>query len=89
MYCISFLITFINEYLIIVNYLLLNYLFFLMLLHFFLLGSTFVCPTEIIAFSDKANEFRDINCDVIGVSVDSHFTHLAWTNTPRKVYTLL
>ncbi len=60
-----------------------------MLLNFFLLGSTFVCPTEIIAFSDKANEFRDINCDVIGVSVDSHFTHLAWTNTPRKVYTLL
>ncbi|RXN28294.1 thioredoxin-dependent peroxide mitochondrial [Labeo rohita] len=45
---------------------------------------TFVCPTEIIAFSDKANEFRDINCNVVGVSVDSHFTHLAWTNTPRK-----
>uniref|UniRef100_A0A672NHH6 Thioredoxin-dependent peroxide reductase, mitochondrial n=1 Tax=Sinocyclocheilus grahami TaxID=75366 RepID=A0A672NHH6_SINGR len=45
---------------------------------------TFVCPTEIIAFSDKANEFHDINCEVVGVSVDSHFTHLAWTNTPRK-----
>lgn len=50
------------------------------------LGSTFVCPTEIIAFSDKAKEFRDVNCEVVGVSVDSHFTHLAWTNTPRKVY---
>lgn len=49
------------------------------------LYSTFVCPTEIISFSDKANEFHDINCEVVGVSVDSHFTHLAWTNTPRKV----
>lgn len=47
--------------------------------------STFVCPTEIISFSDKANEFHDINCEVVGVSVDSHFTHLAWINTPRKV----
>lgn len=56
-----------------------------MLLFFFC--STFVCPTEIIAFSDKANEFHDINCEVVGVSVDSHFTHLAWTNTPRKVET--
>ncbi|XP_018431058.1 PREDICTED: thioredoxin-dependent peroxide reductase, mitochondrial-like [Nanorana parkeri] len=46
--------------------------------------STFVCPTEIVAFSDKANEFRDVNCEVVAVSVDSHFCHLAWTNTPRK-----
>lgn len=60
-----------------------------MLLYFCPLGSTFVCPTEIIAFSDKANEFRDVNCQVVGVSVDSHFTHLAWTNTPRKVYTYI
>uniref|UniRef100_H0XUT8 Thioredoxin-dependent peroxide reductase, mitochondrial n=1 Tax=Otolemur garnettii TaxID=30611 RepID=H0XUT8_OTOGA len=45
---------------------------------------TFVCPTEIVAFSDKANEFHDVNCEVVGVSVDSHFTHLAWINTPRK-----
>lgn len=60
-----------------------------MLGHVCPLGSTFVCPTEIIAFSDKANEFHDINCEVVGVSVDSHFTHLAWTNTPRKVYNLL
>uniref|UniRef100_A0A8C6Q8T1 Thioredoxin-dependent peroxide reductase, mitochondrial n=1 Tax=Nothobranchius furzeri TaxID=105023 RepID=A0A8C6Q8T1_NOTFU len=42
------------------------------------------CPTEIISFSDKANEFHDVNCEVVGVSVDSHFTHLAWVNTPRK-----
>lgn len=47
--------------------------------------STFVCPTEIISFSDKASEFHDVNCEVVGVSVDSHFTHLAWINTPRKV----
>ena len=46
-----------------------------------------MCPTEIIAFSDKANEFHDVNCEVVAVSVDSHFTHLAWINTPRKVYT--
>lgn len=38
-----------------------------------------------MAFSNKAKEFRDVNCDVVAVSVDSHFTHLAWINTPRKV----
>lgn len=48
------------------------------------ISSTFVCPTEIIAFSDRANEFRKINTEVIGVSTDSQFTHLAWINTPRK-----
>lgn len=53
------------------------------------LCSTFVCPTEIISFSDKANEFHDVNCEVVGVSVDSHFTHLAWINTPRKVPSLI
>nr|XP_012598665.1 thioredoxin-dependent peroxide reductase, mitochondrial-like [Microcebus murinus] len=42
------------------------------------------CSTEIVAFSDKANEFRDVNCEVVAVSVDSHFSHLAWINTPRK-----
>lgn len=46
--------------------------------------STFVCPTEIIAFSDRAEEFRKIGCELIGCSTDSHFTHLAWINTPRK-----
>lgn len=43
-----------------------------------------MCPTEIIAFSDRAEEFRRINTELIGVSTDSHFTHLAWINTPRK-----
>lgn len=50
----------------------------------FVYCSTFVCPTEIIAFSDRAEEFRKINTEVIGVSTDSHFTHLAWINTSRK-----
>lgn len=46
--------------------------------------STFVCPTEIIAYSDRAAEFRAIGCELIGCSTDSHFTHLAWINQPRK-----
>lgn len=40
--------------------------------------STFVCPTEIIAFSDRVGEFKKINTEVIACSVDSQFTHLAW-----------
>lgn len=46
--------------------------------------STFVCPTEILAFSDRIAEFKKINTEVVACSVDSHFTHLAWINTPRK-----
>lgn len=51
---------------------------------FYPLDFTFVCPTEIIAFSDRIKEFKDLNTEVVGVSVDSHFSHLAWSNTPRK-----
>lgn len=51
---------------------------------FYPLDFTFVCPTEIIAFSDRIEEFRSINTEVVGCSVDSVFTHLAWINTPRK-----
>ncbi|KAI9540418.1 Peroxiredoxin-1 [Dissostichus eleginoides] len=51
---------------------------------FYPLDFTFVCPTEIIAFSDAAEDFRKIDCEVIAASVDSHFSHFAWTNTPRK-----
>jgi len=51
---------------------------------FYPLDFTFVCPTEIIAFSDRAEEFRAINCEVVACSTDSHFSHLAWVNTPRK-----
>mmetsp|Transcript_22628 Transcript_22628/g.31547 ORF Transcript_22628/g.31547 Transcript_22628/m.31547 type:complete len:199 (-) Transcript_22628:151-747(-) len=54
------------------------------ILLFYPLDFTFVCPTEICSFSDRVQEFKDINCEVIGVSVDSHFSHLAWSNQPRK-----
>ncbi|MBI5826436.1 MAG: peroxiredoxin [Deltaproteobacteria bacterium] len=53
-------------------------------LFFYPLDFTFVCPTEIIAFSDRIAEFKARNTEVIAVSVDSHFSHLAWRNTPRK-----
>ena len=53
------------------------------LLFFWPLDFTFVCPTEIIAFSDSAAEFEKLNTQILGVSIDSHYTHLAWTNTPR------
>ncbi len=52
-------------------------------LFFYPLDFTFVCPSEIIAFDKKLEEFQKRNCVVLGVSVDSHFTHLAWKNTPR------
>jgi peroxiredoxin 3 len=52
-------------------------------LFFYPLDFTFVCPTEIIAFSDRIKDFRAINAEVVGVSVDSKFTHLAWRNTAR------
>ena len=51
---------------------------------FYPLDSTFVCPMESIAFSDRAEEFKKLNCQVIGASADSHFCHLAWINTPKK-----
>ena len=51
---------------------------------FFVLFSTFVCPTEIIAFSDRAKEFRELGVEVLAASTDSKFSHLAWINTPRK-----
>ncbi|OQV24286.1 Peroxiredoxin-1 [Hypsibius exemplaris] len=46
---------------------------------------TFVCPTELIAFSDRIAEFKKIDCEVIGISCDSHFCHLAWVQVPRKM----
>ena len=52
------------------------------LLYFYPLDFTFVCPTEIIAFDKKLDEFRDRECEVIGVSVDSEYSHWAWKNTP-------
>jgi len=51
---------------------------------FYPLDFTFVCPTEIIAFSDRVEEFKALGCDVLACSVDSHFSHLAWTQQSRK-----
>ena len=51
-------------------------------LFFYPLDFTFVCPSEIIAFDQKLDEFKKRGREVVGVSVDSHFTHLAWKNTP-------
>jgi len=51
---------------------------------FYPLDFTFVCPTEIIAFSEAADQFRKINTEVIAASTDSHFSHLAWVSQPRK-----
>ena len=53
-------------------------------LFFYPLDFTFVCPSEIIAFDKAVARFKAKNTEVIGVSVDSHFTHLAWKNTPRN-----
>ena len=55
-----------------------------LILFFYPLDFTFVCPTEIIAFSDAAKSFREINCEVVAASCDSQFTHLAWMNQPKK-----
>ncbi|MBS4096987.1 MAG: peroxiredoxin [Sulfuricella sp.] len=51
-------------------------------LFFYPLDFTFVCPSEILAFDHRLKEFQDRNTEVIAVSVDSQFTHLAWKNTP-------
>ncbi len=52
-------------------------------LFFYPLDFTFVCPTEIIAFSERVEEFKSRNAELIGISVDSAFSHAAWRNTPR------
>ncbi|MCP9818077.1 peroxiredoxin [Synechococcus sp. Cruz-9H2] len=53
-------------------------------LFFYPLDFTFVCPTEITAFSDRYSDFASRNTEVLGVSVDSQFSHLAWIQTDRK-----
>lgn len=50
-------------------------------LFFYPLDFTFVCPSEIIAFNNRLQEFKDRGVEVIGVSIDSHFSHIAWKNT--------
>ena len=51
-------------------------------LFFWPLDFTFVCPSELIAFDHRLAEFRKLGVEVVGCSIDSHFTHLAWKNTP-------
>jgi len=53
-------------------------------LFFYPLDFTFVCPSEIIAFDKQLAAFKERNCEVIGASVDSQYTHLAWKKTPPK-----
>jgi len=55
-----------------------------LVLFFYPLDFTFVCPTEITAFSDRYSDFASKNTEVLGVSVDSEFSHLAWIQTPRN-----
>ena len=45
---------------------------------------TYVCPTELIAFSENQSKFKEIGAEILGISTDSHFTHLAWMKTPRS-----
>jgi alkyl hydroperoxide reductase subunit AhpC len=54
------------------------------LLFFYPLDFTFVCPTEIIAFSERIREFESRGVQVVGVSIDSEYSHLAWKGTPRS-----
>jgi peroxiredoxin (alkyl hydroperoxide reductase subunit C) len=49
---------------------------------FYPLDFTFVCPSELIAFDHRLDEFKQRGVEVIGVSIDSQFSHLAWKNTP-------
>ena len=54
------------------------------ILFFYPMDFTFVCPTEILAFQAKLEEFEKRNCVVVGCSVDSKFSHFAWLNTDKK-----
>jgi peroxiredoxin (alkyl hydroperoxide reductase subunit C) len=54
------------------------------LLFFYPLDFTFVCPTEIIAFSDRNADFQKLGVQIIGASIDSEFSHFAWRNQPRE-----
>jgi peroxiredoxin (alkyl hydroperoxide reductase subunit C) len=55
-----------------------------LVLFFYPLDFTFVCPTEITAISDRAQEFADLDAEILGVSIDSVHSHKAWINTPRE-----
>ena len=55
-----------------------------LVLFFYPLDFTFVCPTEILAFSDRLGEFKKVGAEILGASVDSKYSHLAWTEKPRE-----
>ena len=52
------------------------------LLYFYPLDITFVCPSEILAFNKRVADFKERGVQLLGVSIDSHFSHFAWRNTP-------
>ncbi len=54
------------------------------LLFFYPLDFTFVCPTELHGFQDRIEDFKRLNCEIMGCSVDSQHSHLAWLNTPKS-----
>lgn len=56
-----------------------------LVLFFYPLDFTFVCPTEILALSDRYEEFQELGADILGVSTDSVYSHRAWLNTPRDM----
>jgi len=53
-------------------------------LFFYPLDFTFVCPTDITGFADRVADFQSRGAEVVGVSIDSQYSHLAWYNTPRN-----
>ncbi len=55
-----------------------------LVLFFYPMDFTFVCPTEITALSDRYEEFKELDCEIVGVSTDSVYTHRAWIRTPRE-----
>jgi len=55
-----------------------------LILLFYPFDFTYVCPTELIAFSESIKDFKELNAEVVGISTDSHFTHLAWIKTQRS-----
>ena len=59
-----------------------------MVVFFYPLDFTFVCPTEIQELGNRYQDFKDLDCEVIGVSTDSHFSHLAWRKTEDKLKSL-
>jgi peroxiredoxin 2/4 len=61
-----------------------DYLGKYIILFFYPLDFTFVCPTEITSFSDQCTRFKEINTEILGVSVDSEYAHLAWLQTERS-----